>query len=157
MRPYRLAEAMPVVDELDAGERAVRVHLVDEPRVRGMSASSHSRPSMYPRDVRVGMDLDLLRADDRPAAFGLDAPHHRVRGRVAVAHPVAVRHLEEAVARRHRPEPDRLEEHVVARVSHAVPWNRLRAMMSRMMSLVPSQISSSFASRSHFWTGESRT
>jgi hypothetical protein len=34
--------------------------------------------------------------------------------------------------------------------------NRVRAMMSRMMSLVPSQISSSFASRSHFCTSDVR-
>ena len=144
------------MDELDARERAVRVHLVDEALVHRDVGVVPQPPLDVPARVRVGMEVDLLRADDGPAAFRLDAPHHRVRGRVAVAHPVAVRHLEEAVARRHRPELDRLEEHVVARVSH-VFGNRLRAMMSRMMSLVPSQISSSFASRSHFWTGESRT
>ena len=141
----------PVVDELDPGERVVRVHLVDEPLVH-RDVGVVPQPALdVAAGVRVGMEVDLLRADDRPAAFRLDAAHHRVRGRVAVAHAVAVRHLEEAVARRHRPEADRLEEHVVARVSHGF-GNRLRAMISRMMSLVPSQISSSFASRSHFWT-----
>ena len=101
------------------------------------------------------MDLDLLGADDGPAALRLDAAHDGVRGRVAVAHPVAVRHLEEAVARGHRPELHRLEEDVVARVAgHQA--KRLRAIRSRMMSLVPSQISSSFASRYHFCASESR-
>ena len=66
------------------------------------------------------MDLDLLGADDGPAALRLDAAHHGVRGRVAVAHAVAVRHLEEAVARGHRPELHRLEEDVVARVAHVI-------------------------------------
>src|SRR5207245_7694668 len=51
----------------------------------------------------------------------------------------------------------------VGGVSGATEWswlhprNRLRVMTRRMMSLVPSQISSSLASRSHFWTGEART
>jgi hypothetical protein len=34
-----------------------------------------------------------------------------------VAHPVAMGHLEEAVACRHRPQLHRLEEHVIPRVS----------------------------------------
>jgi hypothetical protein len=62
-------------------------------------------------------ELDLLGADDRPAALGLDAAHHGVCSRVAVAHPVAVRNLKEAVARGHRPELHRLEEDVVTRVA----------------------------------------
>ena len=110
---------------------------------------------MIAADVGRGVDLDLLGADDGPASLGLDAAHDRVRGRVAVAHAVAVRHLEEAVARGHRPELDGLEQDVVARVA-AHCAKRLLAMRRRMMSLVPSQISSSFASRYHFWASESR-
>ena len=101
------------------------------------------------------MEFDLLGADDGPAALGLDTAHHRMGGRVAVAHPVAVRHLEESVARGHRPELHGLEQDVVARVAcHQL--KRLRAIRSRMMSLVPSQISSSLASRYHFCASESR-
>jgi len=48
-----------------------------------------------------------------------------------------------------------LEQDVVARVAgHQA--KRLREIRSRMMSLVPSQISSSFASRYHFCASESR-
>src|SRR5690349_1438882 len=101
------------------------------------------------------MDLDLLGADDGPAALRLDATHDGVRGRIAMAHPVAVRHLEEPVACGDRAELHGLEEHVVARIARHQA-NRLRAMRSRMMSLVPSQISSSFASRYHFCASESR-
>ena len=143
------------MDELDAGQRAVRVHLLDQALVRRDVVVVPEAPLDEPADVRAGMDLHLLRADDRPAALGLDAAHHRVGRRVAVAHAVAVRHLEEPVARRHRTEGDRLEQDVVAGVARA-QRKRLRATISRMMSLVPSQISSSFASRNHFCTGESR-
>ena len=146
----------PVVDELDPRERVVRVHLVDEALVH-RDVGVVPQPALdVAAGVGVGMEVDLLRADDRPAAFRLDAAHHRVRRRVAVAHAVAVRHLEEAVARGHRPEREPVRR---ARRSEDLSrfGKRLRAMISRMMSLVPSQISSSFASRSHFWTGESRT
>ena len=116
----------------------------------GMSASSHSRPSMKPPTSELGMDLDLLGADDGPAALRLDAAHHGVRRRVAVAHAVAVRHLEEAVARRHRPElrPARRERRSAGRARARRTGSGRRS--GRMMSLVPSQISSSFASRNHF-------
>ena len=145
----------PAVGQLDAGERAVRVHLLDEARVRGNVGVVPQAALDEAADVGRGVDLDLLGAHDRPAALGLDAAHHRVGGRVAVAHAVAVRHLEEAVARGHRPEPDGLEQDVVAGVARAQE-KRLRAITRRMMSLVPSQISSSFASRNHFWGSESR-
>ncbi len=64
------------------------------------------------------MDLDFLGADHGPAAFRLHTAHPGVRGRVAVPHPVAVRNLEEAVARSHGSEPHRLEEDVEARLAH---------------------------------------
>ena len=60
------------------------------------------------------MDLDLLGADDGPAALCLDPAHEGEWGRIAVAHAVAVRHLEESVARGDGPDPDGLEEDVVA-------------------------------------------
>ena len=152
--PVEVRADHAVVHELDPGERAVGVHLLDEALVRGDVRVVPQAPLDEAADVGGRVDLHLLGADDGPAALGLDAPHHGVGGRVAVPHAVAVRHLEEAVPRRHRPEPDRFEQDVVARVSaHA---NRLRAIRSRMMSLVPSQISSSFASRYHFCASESR-
>src|ERR1700687_3316323 len=99
------------------------------------------------------MDLDLLGADDGPAALRLRCTHPGVSGRVAMAHAVAMRHLEETVARGDGADRHRLEEDVEARVASA-QRKRLRAMTRRMMSLVPSQISSSRASRNHFCTGE---
>ena len=69
-------------------------------------------------DVGVGVDLDLLGADDRPAALGLDAAHHGVGGRIAITHAVAVGHLEEPVAGGDRADRDGLEEDVVAGVAH---------------------------------------
>ena len=69
-------------------------------------------------DVGGRVDLDLFGADHGPAALGLDLPHVRLAGRVAVPHAVAVRHLEEPVACGDRPDLDRFEQDVVARVSH---------------------------------------
>ena len=71
-------------------------------------------------DVRGVMDLDLLGADHRPAPLRLDPAHPSERGRVAVPHSVAVRHLVEAVLRGHRADRDRLEEHVVARIAPCI-------------------------------------
>ncbi len=106
-----------VVHELDPGERAVRMHLLDEPLVRRDVGVVPEAALDVAADVRGGMDLDLLGADDGPAALRLDAAHDGMCGRVAVTHAVAVRHLEEAVTRRHRPELHRLEEDVIARVA----------------------------------------
>ena len=107
------------VDELDPGQRPMRVHLLDQPRV-GRDVGVVPDPSLDEApDVGRMVELDLLGADDRPAALGLDPAHHRVGGRVAVPHPVAVRHLEEPVARRHRADPDRLEQDVETRLAGA--------------------------------------
>ncbi len=111
----------PREDELAAGERAVRVDALDEAGVHRDVAVVPEHALDERRDVGGVVELDLLRADDGPAALRLDAAHLRVRGRVAVAHAVAVRHLEEAVPGRHRPEPHRLEEHVVAGIAHGPP------------------------------------
>ena len=152
--PVEVGRAHAAVHELDPRERAVLVHLLDEPLVR-RQVGVVPEPSLdEAADVGRGMDLDLLGADDGPASLRLDAAHPRVRRRVAVTHPVAVGNLEEAVARGDGAELHGLEEDVEARLAHQ--RKRLRAITSRMMSLVPSQISSSFASRSHFCTGESR-
>ena len=121
----------------------------------GMSASSQSLPFDEAADVRARVDLHLLGADDRPTSFGLDPSHDRVRRRVAMAHPVAVRHLEETVARRHRAEGDRLEENVVTRVAHELgeeaPGDDQAHDVARP---VPDLVE--LPSRYHFCTGESR-
>ena len=95
----------------------MRVHLLDEPLVRRDVRVVPETALDEAADVRGGMDFDLLGADDGPTALGLDAAHDRVGGRVAVAHAVAMRHLEEAVARGDRAELHRLEQDVVARVA----------------------------------------
>ena len=131
------------------------MHLLDEPLVGRDVGVVPEAAFDVAADVGGGVDLDFLRANDGPAALRFDAAHDRMRCRVAVTHAVAVRHLEEAVACRDGAELHGLEEDVVARVAgHQV--KRLRAIRSRMMSLVPSQISSSFESRYHFWASESR-
>ena len=108
------------MDELDAGQRAVLVHLLDQARMRrDVDFAPDPALDVVAEVVRV-VDLHLLGADDRPAALGLDAAHRRVRRRVAVTHAVAVRHLEEPVARRHRPDLHRLEEDVVTGLAHQV-------------------------------------
>ena len=69
-------------------------------------------------DVIECADLDqaIAVASRHPvAALGLHPSHGGLRARVAVAHPVAVRHLEEPVLRGQRPDPDRLEQHVIPR------------------------------------------
>ena len=106
-----------VVHEFDPGQRSVGVNLFHEARVH-RDVRVVPQPSLdEATGIGVGVELDLLGADDGPASLRLDASHDRVRGRVAVAHAVAVRYLEEAVAGRHRTELHRLEEHVVARVA----------------------------------------
>ena len=104
--------------QFDAGQGAALVDFVRDPRQRGQilvvpESQFDERP-----DVGGRVDLDLLGAYHGPAAFGLDPAHIGLAGRIAVSHAVAVRHLVEAVACGHRADLDRLEEDVIAGVSH---------------------------------------
>ena len=120
-RHVQVGRRHAAVDELDPGQRAVLVHLLDQPLVH-RDVGVVPEPALdVPGDVGRVVELDLLGAHDRPAALGLDAAHLGVGARVQVAHAVAVRHLEEAVAGRHRPDRHRLEQDVVARVARARP------------------------------------
>ena len=111
----RLAHA--AVHELDGCERPVPVDRVDD-EAMGREVLLVPEASLdVRRDLGGGVDLHLLGRDDRPAALGLDPAHRRERRRVAVAHPVAVRHLEEPVACDDRPDRHRLEQHVEAGVA----------------------------------------
>ena len=65
------------------------------------------------------MDLHLLGEDHAPAALGLHPAHLGGSRRVAVAATIAMRHLVEAVLGGDGPDPDRLEQDVVARVTQA--------------------------------------
>ena len=106
-----------VVGELEPGQRAVRVNRF------GHAGEDRDVPLVPQpqldegRDVGAVVDLALLGADHAPAAFGLDAAQDGHGGWVAVAHAVAMRHLVEAVGRRHRPDLHRLEEDVVAGIA----------------------------------------
>src|SRR5258708_12439747 len=101
--------------ELDPGEAAM---IVDERGRAGEIGNVLLVPQPYLLgDVAGRMDVALLGADHRPAALGLDAAHDRHRRRPVAAHAVAMRHLEEAVARRHRTDAQLLEQHVVAPVA----------------------------------------
>ena len=90
-----------------AGERA------------GCPASSQSRHSMKGAVVGGRMDLEHSSVQTtRPAALGLHAAHGGAARSDVDAHAVAMRHLVEAVAGRHRPDPHRLEQDVVTRIPH---------------------------------------
>ena len=104
--------------ELDAGQSASFVDLLGD-----LGQCWHvlvvPQPQLDERaDVGRRVNLDLFGADHRPAALGLDLPHEGLARRIAVAHAVAVRNLEEPIARGHRPDLDWFEQNVVARISH---------------------------------------
>src|ERR1700679_1896187 len=67
------------------------------------------------------MNLRLLRAHHRPTAFGLHAAHGCEGARIAIAEPVAMRYLVEAVAGRDGSEGYWLEQDVVTPVAHRLP------------------------------------
>ena len=108
----------PAVDELDAGQRSVPLHLFHESFVCRDVGVVPDPPLDVGGDVRRVVDLDLLRAHDGPAAFRLHAAHDGVRGRMHVPHAVAVGNLEEPVASRHRPDLHGLEEDVESWFPH---------------------------------------
>ena len=95
---YRFAADGAVVAELDAGERAMRVHRVGHSASAGMSWSSHRRPS---EGLAVGSSdgsriSSVQTTAQPPSAF---MPRIAASAPAAVAHAVAMRHLVEAVAR----------------------------------------------------------
>src|SRR5215208_5288025 len=84
------------------------------------------------RNVCRWMNLDLLGANDSPAALCLDTAHSRVLTAVAPSHAIAVRYLVKSVASGLRSDPHRLEQYIVTRITSAhsseIPrllWRRL--------------------------------
>ena len=69
------------------------------------------------RDLGCVVDFHLLGEDDAPAAFRFHPPHLGRRRWIAIAATIAMRHLIEAVLGRHRPDFDRLEQDIVARIA----------------------------------------
>ena len=109
-----------VVGELDTCERPEFVNPVRHAR-KHRDVAVVPQPQLDERgDVRGMVKLYLLGAHNRPATLRLHPPHPRERGRVAVAHAVAVRDLVEAVLRGHRADGDRLEKDVVAGITSRV-------------------------------------
>ncbi len=106
-----------VVAQLDAGERAVFVHRVGHQPVLWKVAIIPDAALEVRRNVGARMNFDFLRADHAPAALGLDGAVGGLGARPAVTERIAMRHLEEAVRRRHRSDFDRLEQNVVLRIS----------------------------------------
>jgi hypothetical protein len=103
--------------ELGAGERAVLVHHLGHQRVRpDIALVPHRRVGMR-QVVRGRMYRTILGTDHAPAALGFDAAQRGHHARSQPAEAGAVRHLVEPVGRGDRPDPDRLEENVVACVS----------------------------------------
>ena len=126
--------------DLDRRQRAMLVDRVGHQRHR-RNVAVVPQPAFVKR-LAVGgrMDFGLLRRDDGPAALGLDPAKPRQRLRLGPADAGAVRHLVEAVARRHRPDADRLEQDVVARVAgHA---GRIASTVSASRSTIISSSSS---------------
>ena len=78
--------------------------------------------------VALGMDRAVLRVDDGPAAFSFHAANRRLRVWIVGAEPGAVRRLVEAILHRLRPDAERLEEHVVLRVTGHLPASVLSAV-----------------------------
>ena len=98
-----------VVNQLDAGERAVLVHRIGhQPMLRDIALVPQP-PLDKGRQFRTGMNLHFLGADNAPAALGLDRSIGGLGARASVPQHVAVRHLEKTIRRRHRADFHRLE------------------------------------------------
>ena len=67
--------------------------------------------------LRMGVERALLGAHHGPSALGLHAPHGGIGARQQMAHAAAVRHLEEAVARRYGADLHGLEEDIEAGIA----------------------------------------
>ena len=101
-----------VVREFDAGQRAVRVHLVAHQAQRRYVVLVPQARLDIGRNIARGVDLALFGADDGPAALCFDLTHGGVRLWHGVAHTVAVWYLEEAVLGDNRADSQRLEQDV---------------------------------------------
>ena len=111
-----------VVSQFQCRERSVPMHALAHQRERWDIGVIPEARLHVRREVAARMDLALLGGDDGPAAFGLRLAHRCVRRGHLVPHAVAVRDLEEAVARGDGPDPHRFEKDVVAGVAgHDVP------------------------------------
>ena len=69
------------------------------------------------RYISARVDLTYLSENHGPPTLGLDTPHARHAGWISVAHPVAMRHLIEPIARSHRSDSNRFEKRVKSSVS----------------------------------------
>ena len=107
--------------QLDAGQRPVAV---DASVMSGHVADIALVPQ---RGMRVGrvvgtrIDRAIFGINHAPAALGLYFAHGGERIGQEIAHAGAMRHLVEAVRRRDRPDPHRLEQDIVARIAQR-PW-----------------------------------
>ena len=105
------------MDQLAAGKRSMAMHrLGHEGKRRNVVVVPEPR-LLVGRDIAGRMDLAFLGADDRPSPFRLHAAHGGVRQRHVGPHAVAMRHLIEAIFRNDRPDADRFEQNVIARVA----------------------------------------
>jgi hypothetical protein len=109
------------VAELEARERAKFMHRVCRAREHRNILIGPDAQLDEGADFGGGMNLGLLGAYDAPAALRLDGPHRGERGRVAIAHAVAVRHLEKAVLGGDGADPHLLEQNIVTRITHLGP------------------------------------
>src|SRR5262249_1171241 len=108
---------MTAVPQLDPGKRAMAMHGLGHERLRLYVVLIPERREGVGSVVRGGMDRAVFGADHAPAAFGLHRTHGCQRLRQGIAHARTVRHLVESIPGRHRPDADRLEQDVVARIA----------------------------------------
>ena len=117
-----VGHVMAAVDKLDGGEAAVLVHRVSHEGKGGNVAIVPQAAFVGGAHVGAVVDFHFLGRNHRPAALGLHAAHARFGLREVIARAGAMRHLIKAVARRHRPDPHRLEQNVIARIAcHLYP------------------------------------
>ena len=107
----------PCIGGLESGQTTVFVDLL---RHAGEERNVTVVPQAALDDravLRAVVDLHLLRADNRPAALGLDAAHLSHAGGIGVTHAVAMRDLVEAVLRGQWADLHRLEENIVTHIA----------------------------------------
>ena len=126
-QPVRRAAAVP---KLDAGQRPVAVYGVHHHRVDRDVVVVPQTAIGQRRVVGARMNGAVAGVDNTPAALGAHFAHGGAGMRHGVAGAERVRRLVEPVRRGDRPDPHRLEQHVVAGVpAHAAPSACSRSAM----------------------------
>ena len=118
---YGVHDVETAMRQFQRGQAAVPVYCIGAEGKIG-DVAVIPQPSLdIRRHVRGGMNLGLFGADDTPSAFRPDLAKSRTRRRIAKPESRRVRCLIEPVRRRYRPDPDRLEKHLVVGINAGRP------------------------------------